>query len=422
MNKIICDVCGTAYPETASQCPICGSARRAGNKTVSDPAGNREAPVARTHTKGGHFSNANVRKRNRANQAAAAQNKKISPQKDGNDGSNHGLVVVASVLLAAIVLVLAFIIIKFVLPMSRAPKQNNENMSTGSTSTAAVSTTAAATSEASVPCTNLTLSSSEITLDAVGRAWLLDVKTEPKDTTDVVTFASSDEKVATVTAQGRVTAVGAGNAVITVTCGSVTRECRVNCEIPEATTVPTATQETTVPETSKAGGDITLSIDHTDVTLFEKGETFRISAGDLSNAQITWSSDNPSIASVDNGKVTAVSSGTTTIRAEYNGQKASCIVRCSFDDENTSATEEEASQEPSGELTISNVDVTISVDESFTLTLRDGDGNRASVTWTTDDDSVCTVSGDTVTGVGSGMATVSAEYNGSTYSCIVRVK
>ena len=29
MNKIICDVCGTAYPETSSQCPICGFARTA---------------------------------------------------------------------------------------------------------------------------------------------------------------------------------------------------------------------------------------------------------------------------------------------------------------------------------------------------------------------------------------------------------
>ena len=24
MSKIICDICGTSYPETATQCPICG--------------------------------------------------------------------------------------------------------------------------------------------------------------------------------------------------------------------------------------------------------------------------------------------------------------------------------------------------------------------------------------------------------------
>ena len=27
MNKIICDICGSTYPETADQCPICGSSR-----------------------------------------------------------------------------------------------------------------------------------------------------------------------------------------------------------------------------------------------------------------------------------------------------------------------------------------------------------------------------------------------------------
>ena len=27
MSKIICDICGTSYPETATQCPICGCVR-----------------------------------------------------------------------------------------------------------------------------------------------------------------------------------------------------------------------------------------------------------------------------------------------------------------------------------------------------------------------------------------------------------
>ena len=30
MNKIICDICGSTYPETASCCPICGSSREFG--------------------------------------------------------------------------------------------------------------------------------------------------------------------------------------------------------------------------------------------------------------------------------------------------------------------------------------------------------------------------------------------------------
>ena len=33
MSKVICDVCGTAYAETAAQCPICGSAKASANQT-----------------------------------------------------------------------------------------------------------------------------------------------------------------------------------------------------------------------------------------------------------------------------------------------------------------------------------------------------------------------------------------------------
>ena len=35
MSKIICDVCGTSYPETAAACPICGCARPNSTNQVS---------------------------------------------------------------------------------------------------------------------------------------------------------------------------------------------------------------------------------------------------------------------------------------------------------------------------------------------------------------------------------------------------
>ena len=37
MSKIICDVCGTSYPDTADCCPICGCPRdAAGNRLGED--------------------------------------------------------------------------------------------------------------------------------------------------------------------------------------------------------------------------------------------------------------------------------------------------------------------------------------------------------------------------------------------------
>ena len=59
MSKVICDVCGTTYPETASNCPICGCAKNSTEQTMldSDPgAEGSYAPV-----KGGRFSKRNVR-------------------------------------------------------------------------------------------------------------------------------------------------------------------------------------------------------------------------------------------------------------------------------------------------------------------------------------------------------------------------
>ena len=58
MNKIVCDLCGTSYPETAPQCPICGTAKSDTAKTKPD------AESGYAYVKGGRFSHANVRKRN----------------------------------------------------------------------------------------------------------------------------------------------------------------------------------------------------------------------------------------------------------------------------------------------------------------------------------------------------------------------
>ena len=50
--------------------------------------------------------------------------------------------------------------------------------------------------------------------------------------TATVSFASSNEAVATVNNFGRVTAVGKGSATITVTCGDIVRTVNVSVYIP----------------------------------------------------------------------------------------------------------------------------------------------------------------------------------------------
>ena len=68
MNKIICDVCGTSYPETETQCPICGCARPGDTAGVSGETGTGKSASSYNFVRGGHFSKGNVRRRNNANQ------------------------------------------------------------------------------------------------------------------------------------------------------------------------------------------------------------------------------------------------------------------------------------------------------------------------------------------------------------------
>ena len=256
------------------------------------------------------------------------------------------------------------------------------------------------------------------------------VSAEPVNTTDEITYTSSDEAVATVSAEGKVTAVGPGQAVITISCGDITTQCMVNCiiQLPtEDTTVPDTTEDTTVPE-------VEFRLNRADITFAHKGDSWMLYSGNLGLTQITWTSDDEAVAKITNGKVVAVGSGTTTVYGEYNGEKIGCIIRCSFSDSSDSNTGSSGNVTEDGPGTSestfslkntaggSNEDVTITVGYSFTLQLVDANGNAVSgATWKTSDEALCTVSDGYVTGTGAGVATVTATYNGKTYSCIVRI-
>jgi hypothetical protein len=61
-----------------------------------------------------------------------------------------------------------------------------------------------------------------------------------------------------------------------------------------------------------------------------KGETWDLYSGSIPRNLITWSVSDNSVATVENGKVVAVGNGYTYVYAEYEGQKVSCQVICSF--------------------------------------------------------------------------------------------
>ena len=131
------------------------------------------------------------------------------------------------------------------------------------------------------------------------------------------TWSSSDENIATVDADGKVSAVSAGQATITVTDGSGKGTCMVRVKGGTSSgQTTTTTPSSSAPKLSST--DFTTHVGDPDVQLKVSGTT----------SSVTWASKNTGIATVSgSGVVKAVSAGTTTITATVDGKVLECIVR-----------------------------------------------------------------------------------------------
>lgn len=123
-----------------------------------------------------------------------------------------------------------------------------------------------------------------------------------------VVWASANPAVATV-AGGTVKAVAAGSTVITASYGSVSASCSIS--------VVKKPQPLPDPE-------VRLDINERSLLV---GEGFTLTAtANIAGVEITWSSSNSGVASVANGRVTAVAAGSADIRAAYGTAYAVCRV------------------------------------------------------------------------------------------------
>lgn len=335
MSKIICEICGTGYPETSTQCPICGYVRSAETAGVAVTDNSETSAGQYTYVKGGRFSKSNVKKRNRAQQkatgtgaaATVAHNNHRPAEKKKKGKKNIGFIIVSILLLLLVLAVVVFLTIKYfgrelpepTVPQDTAPQQTDPVDDT-------------------ILCGGISLDVSEVFLTERGEALMVYATPTPANTTEIVEFNSSDVSVATVTDNGKIVAVGSGEATITVTCGSFHTTCLVKCEI-EPETEPTTEQTEPTTEQTEPTEETTTEpaivleqsmFNRKDFSLLFKGEKWKLYTGEIDPSLITWSSDNPNVAVIENGVVKAVGKGTTKVYAEYNGVKISCIVRCNF--------------------------------------------------------------------------------------------
>lgn len=157
-----------------------------------------------------------------------------------------------------------------------------------------------------------------------------------------------------------------------------------------------------------------VTLDKTTLTI-EKGKTAKISATvtptNATDKTLSWTSSDESIATVTNGKVTAVNKGTVKITAKaVNGKSAVCTVTV---------------QEPPESVTLNKNALILGVGEEFTFQAKVPDGSfEGKLEYSSNNTDIATIQQNGVMQAKSkGTAIITVKtYNGKTAKCRVTVK
>lgn len=333
MSKIVCDVCGTSYADSATQCPICGCVRPDNGLSFDDSISENETGRSDNYTyvKGGRFSKANVRKRRTvepADNEISGRSTSVKTAKNDNKG-DKGLIIAVCMLLLAIIAVVIYIVVHFF------GANANDVPETGASVSTQPSTAVTLTTEENLSCTEIVLSQTSAELE-IGQSHQLTVTTAPENTTDEIIFASSNETVATVSGDGLILAVASGETKITITCGEISAEFSVVCVAPVETTEATEVTEPTDPSQPSSEYTAPFKLNkhikdkptERDVTIYI-GQTFELTLLDANNkiVPVEWSVKNASVCSVDGNTIKGKSTGMTSVEVTYEGVTYTCIVR-----------------------------------------------------------------------------------------------
>lgn len=165
--------------------------------------------------------------------------------------------------------------------------------------------------EETVTVNSITLSSTNVSLE-VGEELTLQATFSPAEAeVGTVVWASSDDNVASVSQEGKISALTPGEATISVATGDVKAECEVTV-------------------TKKIINVETITLSATNVTLAPGDETvlqatFTPEDADLSS--VVWSSSAEGVATVSQeGRVNAIAEGQATITVTAGEVKAECVV------------------------------------------------------------------------------------------------
>jgi uncharacterized protein YjdB len=312
------------------------------------------------------------------------------------------------------------------------------------------------------PVSDVTLSQDDAVLTVGGETLTLTATVAPANAKDkTVTWTTSDDAVATVDANGVVTAVSAGTATITATATNGTDDtsddktatCTVTVTQNYKVTLADGTEDSgnwTISPANPQPGDVVtityggtkkvksvkavkkaavikvtiITLNKTETTInVGSTETLSVTAIEPSNATdktYTWNSDNTAVATVNatTGEVTANAVGTANITATANdgsGVTATCAVTVIV---------------PVSSITITNAPTEalfVNSKGTLTATVLPDNATDKTVTWSSSDPDYVSINATTgeyeVKGTkGYGSATITATAGGKTATCTITGK
>lgn len=244
-----------------------------------------------------------------------------------------------------------------------------------------------------VEVSSVELNKTELSL-AKGASETLIATVNPADATNkTIIWDSRDASVASVDGDGKVTALAGGTTVITAMASGKVASCTVTVSVPVES----------------------LSLDQTSVTLGENESitlTATVGPADATDKTVTWSSSNPAIATVEDGKVTAIKEGSATITAKAGEKSATCQV----------TVKKSAIPVESISLDQTSLSLISGESERLTATVKPDNATDKTVTWSSSNTSVVDVDqrGE-VRAYEAGTAVITAKAGDKSATCSVTV-